>query len=57
MQKFICTANLTKNPELRETTNGKKVATLGIAINRDYGDGTDFFNVNVWGVQAENCAK
>ena len=57
MQKFICTANLTKAPELRETSNGKSVATLSIAINRDYGDGTDYFNATVWDKQAENCAK
>ena len=57
MQQFICTANLTKDVTLRETPNGKSVATLSIAVKRPYSEETDFFNVTVWGNQAENCAK
>ena len=57
MQQFICTANLTKDVELRETPNGKSVATLSIAVKRPYSDETDFFNAVVWDKKAENCAK
>ena len=57
MQQFICTANLTKDVTLRDTPNGKSVATLSIAVKRPYSEETDFFNVTVWGNQAENCAK
>ena len=57
MQSFICTGNLTKDVELRETTNGKSVATLSIAVNRSFSNDTDFFNITVWNNQAENCAK
>lgn len=57
MQKFICTANLSKDVEKRETNNGKAVANFSIAVARFGGEGADFFNVTVWGNQAENCAK
>ena len=57
MQQFICTANLTKDVELRETPNGKSVATLSIAVKRPYSEETDFFNAVVWDKKAENCAK
>ena len=57
MQSFICTGNLTKDVELRETPNGKSVATLSIAVNRPFSNDTDFFKITVWNKQAENCAK
>lgn len=57
MQQFICTANLTKDVELREPPNGKSVATLSIAVKRPYSEETDFFNAVVWDKKAENCAK
>ena len=57
MNKFLCTGNLTRDVEKRETNNGKAVANFSIAVNRPLSDETDFFNVTVWGNQAENCAK
>ena len=57
MQQYMCTANLTKDVELRTTPNGKSVATLSIAVKRPYSEETDFFNAVVWDKQAENCAK
>ena len=57
MQQFMCTANLTKDVELRTTPNGKSVATLSIAVKRPYSEETDFFNAVVWDKKAENCAK
>lgn len=57
MNKTILSGNLTKAPELRETPNGKSVATFSLAVKRDYGDETDFFNIVVWGKNGENCAK
>ena len=57
MNKFICTGNLSKDVEKRETNNGKAVANFSIAVSRPFSDETDFFNVTVWGNQAENCAK
>lgn len=57
MNKFLCTGNLTRDVEKRETNNGKAVANFSIAVSRPFSDETDFFNVTVWGNQAENCAK
>lgn len=57
MQAYMCTANLTKDVELRTTPNGKSVATLSIAVKRPYSEETDFFNAVVWDKKAENCAK
>ena len=55
MQKWIGIGNLSKDVDLHETQNGKKVASFDIAIN-GY-SGVDYFKVNVWNAQAENCAK
>lgn len=52
--------NLTHDPELRTTPNGKKVTTVSIACNRSYKDAngewqerTSFHNVVVWERKAE----
>ena len=56
MNKCIFVANLCNDVEKRETATGKTVAHFTIAVN-GYNDTTDFFTVNVWGNQAEHCAK
>lgn len=54
--------NLTRDPELRYTTGGRGVATLGLAVNRRYQSNgewqeqTSFFNVVCWGDLGENVA-
>lgn len=53
----MCSANLTKDVELKKTPSGKSVANLSIAVSRPHSEETDFFNVEVWGKQAENCDK
>lgn len=57
MNKVILIGNLSKDVEKRETNNGKAVANFSIAVAKFGGEGADFFNVVVWGNQAENCAK
>ncbi|MBR2377460.1 MAG: single-stranded DNA-binding protein [Clostridia bacterium] len=61
MNKVYLIGNLTKDPEVSETSSGVAVARLSIAVNRDYlEDGernADFFKINVWRGQAENCEK
>ena len=57
MNKTILIGNLTREPELRETPNGAFVCNFGIAVKRDYSEGTDFFNVTVWQNQAKNCKE
>lgn len=57
MNSIQLVGNLTKDIELRETPNGKSVATLSIAVKRPYSEETDFFNITVWDKKAETCAK
>jgi single-strand DNA-binding protein len=56
------TGNLTRDPDLRELESGTKVANLRIAVNgrRRSADGSwvdtvDYFNIAVFGAQAESC--
>ena len=58
--------NLTDDPELRYTANGKPVVKLRVAVadrvrddrTGDWKDGpTAFYTVNCWGTLAENCAE
>ena len=44
---------LTKNPELRRTGSGIPVVSFGIAVNRDYGGETDFFDCVAFKQSAE----
>lgn len=62
MNKVFLIGNLTKDPELTETQNGKKLCRFAIAVNRKYlgGDGehkTDFFNCVAWRGLGENIVK
>ncbi len=55
--------NLTRDPELKYTNSGKSVCNLSIANNRTYTSGGEkvtevsYFDIEVWGAVAENCAK
>ena len=60
--KVILMGNLTRDPELRYTPNGTAVSTLSLAVNRRPRPDTqekevDFFDVVVFGKQAENCSE
>ena len=57
MNLVVLMGNLTRDPELTETSSGKAVCKFSIAVSRDFEEGTDFFNCTAWGVQAENIAK
>lgn len=63
MNKVMLIGNLTKDPEMRQTTNGTNVCTLTLAVNRRFKDKTtgeavaDFFNVIVWRQLAEVCGR
>lgn len=63
INKVTILGNITRDPELKSTPSGSKVATFGVATNRSYkaADGSrkdevEFHNVVVWGKQAENTA-
>lgn len=47
----------TRDPELKFTQNGKAIAKATIAVDRTFGEGTDFFNVTIWNKTAENTAQ
>jgi single-strand DNA-binding protein len=59
------TGNLTRDPELRHTPSGAAVCDLGVAVNEreknattgEWEERPNFFNVTVWGSQAESCAN
>ena len=55
--------NLTRDPELRYTSNGSAVTNFGLAVNRKFKQGDEwkedvcFVDITVWGKQGENCAE
>ena len=55
--------NLTRDPELKYTASGKSLCNMSIANNRVYTSNgqkvteVSYFDVEVWGAAAENCAK
>ncbi len=56
--------NLTRDPELRQTTSGQSVCSFGVATNRSWKDATgakqeatEYHNVVAWGKLAEICAQ
>ena len=55
--------NLTRDPEIKSLPSGKSVCSMSIANNRIYSKGNEkvtevsYFDVEVWGPMAENCAK
>lgn len=57
MQRFIASGNLTKEPEVKITKNGKAMAIFTIAVKQDFKtDGeykSDFFNCVAFGFTAE----
>ncbi|SHE95868.1 single-strand binding protein [Desulfofundulus australicus DSM 11792] len=55
-QKWIGIGRLTKDPELRETSDGTPVARFTLAVDRSK-DEADFIDIIVWREQAENCVK
>lgn len=62
MNKVFLIGRLTKDPEIRYTTNGTAVTSFTIAINRkvlnQQGEReADFIPVTVWSKTAENCHK
>ena len=62
MNKVYMIGNLTRDPEVSETSGGVPYCRFSIAVNRNFtnADGNreaDFFNVIVWRGQAEPCGR
>lgn len=64
LNKVFLIGNLTRDPELKFAPQGTAVCKLGLAVNREWKDGSgekkkevSFFTVVVWGAAGENCGK
>lgn len=64
LNRVVLVGNLTRDPELRYLPSGTSVCNLGIAVNsrRKNADGewideANFFDIAVFGKQAENCSQ
>jgi single-strand DNA-binding protein len=59
LPKITGVGNLTKDPDLRYTPNGKAVCTLSLAFNegKEENKKSIFLEVSVWEKTAEACAK
>lgn len=62
MNKVFLIGNLTRDPELTETSGGISICRFAIAVNRNYSgsDGerkTDFFNITAWRGLGETVAR
>ena len=64
VNKVILLGNVTRDPELKATTNGQSVATFGLATNRVWRDQAgekqslpEYHNLVAWGGLAEFCAQ
>lgn len=64
LNKTLHAGNLTRDPELRDTKSGTKVASIAIAINRHWKDKdgnpqqeTEFEDITAYGKQAETICQ
>ena len=64
INRVVVVGNLTRDPELRTTPGGTSVCKLRIAVNTrtkgadgQWADKPNYFDVTVWGNQAESCAQ
>ena len=59
INKFCVMGRLVRDPEIKETENGNKVANITLAVDREYKDKEgkkiiDFLNYSLWNKDAEN---
>jgi len=62
LNRIVLIGRLTRDPELRNTSNGTPVCNFTLAVERNYtnrdGDrDVDFINIVTWRGLAESCAK
>ena len=56
INKIILVGRLTRDPELKEFGNDKKVCKFSLAVDRRFGkQETDFVNIDTWNKLAEIC--
>lgn len=49
--------NVTRDPEVRFTPNGKAVCSFGVAVNEGKDKPAGFYDITCWDKLAENCAE
>lgn len=61
MNKVFLIGNLTRDPEMRTTSNGISLCSFGLAVNRrrkvESQPEVDFFNVTAWRQLGDNCGR
>jgi single-strand DNA-binding protein len=64
INRVVLVGNLTKDPELRQTSHGTSVCSLRVAVNSrrrdesgEWVDKPNYFDVSVFGNQAESCSQ
>ena len=61
MNKVVLIGRLSRDPELKYTSNNTPVCQINVAVSRPVAQGkepeTDFINVTIWNKQAENLVK
>lgn len=59
MNSVTLVGRLTKDPGLKKTESGHSVCNMRLAIDDIYSkeDRADFFDITVWGKQAEHCER
>lgn len=58
MNKAILLGNITHDLELKYTqSTNKPVCTFSVAVNREFGEGTDFFTIQAWNNTATFLTK
>ena len=62
LNQVVLVGRIVKTPELRETENGKKTATVTLAVPRNYKNNegeydTDFLDCTMWTNVAENTSE
>lgn len=62
VNKVILLGNVTRDPELKQTTGGQSICTFGLATNRVWRDSNgekqslpEYHNIVAWGGLAEFC--
>ena len=64
LNRVVLQGNLTRDPELRQVPSGTTICELGIAVNDrekdsngEWAERANFFTVDVFGKQGENCHR
>ena len=57
--KVIIMGNLTRDPEMRSTSNGTQVCSFSVAVNRVYAgnEQVSYFDCSAWGKMGETIAQ